>query len=321
MDRKFTNWQKLKVASRTDEGSNVISLELVCPEGGELSAFDAGSHIDVLTGSGQIRQYSLCNNPLDRWRYRIAVALHPNSRGGSSSIHEQLLEGNSVLVGSPRNNFSLAGDSAPSILLAKDIGITPLLAMAWKLHGQGLDFKLCYIARNASRIAFSDELTKAPFADKVIIFQGDVSQYFEGPGKHQLTQHNAKWLYICGSNAFVRHSMERVIEFGWDASNIRFEGFTPDPLAERQKLDIVAAKSGLTVSVTPPQSIASALIEAGVSVELSCEQGICGTCLTDVIGGIPEHRDSCQTRDEKSTNKQIAICCSWSNTPTLVLDI
>lgn len=62
-------------------------------------------------------------------------------------------------------------------------------------------------------------------------------------------------------------------------------------------------------------------MHANVEVMLSCEQGICGSCITDVIDGIPEHRDSVLTAEEKAGNRQITLCCSRAKTPVLVLDL
>jgi vanillate O-demethylase ferredoxin subunit len=48
---------------------------------------------------------------------------------------------------------------------------------------------------------------------------------------------------------------------------------------------------------------------------------VCGTCLTPVIDGLPDHRDIYQSDEEKAKNDQITICCSRSLSPQLILDI
>ena len=62
-------------------------------------------------------------------------------------------------------------------------------------------------------------------------------------------------------------------------------------------------------------------LHADIDVPLSCESGICGTCLTAVIEGIPDHRDSYLTSAERAENRQMTVCCSRSLGKTLVLDI
>jgi vanillate O-demethylase ferredoxin subunit len=82
-----------------------------------------------------------------------------------------------------------------------------------------------------------------------------------------------------------------------------------------------AARSGIDLDVPADKSIAEVLIKAGVALEVSCEQGVCGTCLTDVIEGTPDHRDMYLSDEEKRANKQMLVCCSRSQSPILVLDI
>jgi vanillate O-demethylase ferredoxin subunit len=40
-----------------------------------------------------------------------------------------------------------------------------------------------------------------------------------------------------------------------------------------------------------------------------------------VIDGIPDHRDSFLTDEEKAENSKIMICCSRSKSPVLTLDL
>ena len=63
------------------------------------------------------------------------------------------------------------------------------------------------------------------------------------------------------------------------------------------------------------------MLEAGVNVSYSCTQGLCGTCETKVVAGVPDHRDMFLNEDEQAANQTIMICCSRSRTPTLVLDL
>jgi len=69
------------------------------------------------------------------------------------------------------------------------------------------------------------------------------------------------------------------------------------------------------------QTILDALAAAGVEILSSCEQGVCGTCLTRVIEGVPDHRDMYLTPEEQAANDQFLPCCSRSKSARLVLDI
>jgi tetrachlorobenzoquinone reductase len=85
--------------------------------------------------------------------------------------------------------------------------------------------------------------------------------------------------------------------------------------------DVHLHRSGRTVSVPPGESILEILLDNGVNVAFSCSDGICGTCETKVIDGIPDHRDSFLTDEERAENSKIMICCSGSKSPVLTLDL
>ncbi len=61
-------------------------------------------------------------------------------------------------------------------------------------------------------------------------------------------------------------------------------------------------------------------MDAGVDVPFSCTEGICGTCETRVISGIPDHRDLVLTDAEKESNEVMMICVSGSKSDRLVLE-
>ncbi len=68
-------------------------------------------------------------------------------------------------------------------------------------------------------------------------------------------------------------------------------------------------------------TVAQALQQAGVALETSCEQGACGTCLTRVLEGEPDHRDVYLTPAEQARNDQFLPCCSRAKSAILVLDL
>ncbi|MGJ8594814.1 2Fe-2S iron-sulfur cluster-binding protein [Sulfitobacter sp.] len=56
-------------------------------------------------------------------------------------------------------------------------------------------------------------------------------------------------------------------------------------------------------------------------VQVSCQSGVCGSCLTRVLEDTPGHRDLVKTDLEKASNTQITVCCSRSKRKKLVLDL
>lgn len=99
---------------------------------------------------------------------------------------------------------------------------------------------------------------------------------------------------------------------------------TPDltqtPIAADGSFEVVLQKSGQTLTVTKDQSILKVLQDAGHDVPFSCAEGICGTCLTQVVAGTPDHWDMYLTPEEQEKGDCLMVCCSRSQTARLVLD-
>ena len=96
---------------------------------------------------------------------------------------------------------------------------------------------------------------------------------------------------------------------------------TQSPLTDDGSFEVQLEKSGQILRVTKDQSILKVLQDAGHDVPFSCSEGICGTCLTKVVAGTPDHWDMFLTPEEQEPNDQMLICCSRSQTARLVLDL
>ena len=109
----------------------------------------------------------------------------------------------------------------------------------------------------------------------------------------------------------------------WPQAQIHYEFFGAGaaPAAGDGGFEVMLASSGRVIAVAPDRSVVQALAEAGVSVATSCEQGVCGTCLTRVIEGEPDHRDLYLTPEEQAANDQFLPCCSRAKSARLVLDL
>ncbi len=297
-------------------------LELVPLPGDVLPPFTAGSHIDLHLGEGLIRQYSLCNDPDHYDHYLVAVLLEPQSRGGSAKVHTDLLEGTIVRVGGPRNNFELHEQATHSILLGGGIGITPLLAMAWRLHRLAASFELHYCARTRASAAFAGDLASTPFADRVSLHldDGDAAQRFDAAAV-LAKQSAGVHVYVCGPTGFMDHVIAQTAKRDWPNEQVHLERFSAEVDTTGTAFVVRAARSGVEVTVPENQTIAAMLIAAGVNIPLSCQQGVCGSCLTRVLEGVPDHRDAYLLDSEKTANDVILPCCSRSKTPLLVLDL
>jgi tetrachlorobenzoquinone reductase len=284
-----------------------------------LPPFEAGAHIDVHLSNGLVRQYSLAGDVCDRSRYVLGVKRDDQSRGGSSHIHDVLRVGQILPIGMPRNNFALVEEGRKAIFIAGGIGVTPFLSMARRAEAIGIDWILHAAVRTRESAEILIDLQA--YRDRIRLHvDADCGNKPLEIGPIVASAEPETHLYCCGP-AMMLESFEKecalrpqrlthVERFAGDVQPAIDGGFV-----------VQLSRSKRTVYVRPGQSIADAIREVGVTVETSCGQGICGTCETRVLGGIPDHRDVILSEDEKVTNTTMMICCSGSKTDALVLDL
>nr|WP_249792530.1 PDR/VanB family oxidoreductase [Bradyrhizobium sp. BRP22] len=270
-----------------------------------------------------IRSYSLVNDQSERKRYVIAVNRDAEGRGGSRLIHDTVRVGDIMTISHPRNNFVLQENAAHSVLIAGGIGITPLLAMVRRLEGLGRSWELFYATRTRFAAAFLDELhalrrdvhqnlhvtfDHAPLGRKL-----DLAAIVEGASAEA-------HLYCCGPVSMLE-AFEAATT-GRPTDQVHVEYFkAKEKQATDGGFEVRLARSARTIAVEPGKTILSALLDAGITANYACAEGVCGTCETRVIEGVPDHRDQFLSKEERAANKTVMICCSGSKSPTLVLDI
>lgn len=310
----------VRVASRRLAAQDIVALELESADATPLPPFEPGAHVDVRVSGELLRQYSIASDPAVRSHYRLGVLLDPKSRGGSAAVHAGFFVGQVLEIGRPRNNFPLRLDAGHTLLFAGGIGITPILAMAHALQTAGRSFELHYCGRSAGRLAFLEEVKTFGPRLHLHLDDGPDSQHLHidevlskpAPDRH---------LYVCGPNGFMDFVTTAAQRLGWRDDTVHLERFGAEVNTDGAPFTVVAARSKITFDVQPGERIAEKLIAHGIAVRMSCQSGVCGTCVTKVIDGMPDHRDHVQTATEKAANRTITVCCSRSKTRRLVLDI
>jgi vanillate O-demethylase ferredoxin subunit len=314
----------VRVARKQQEAVDICTFELVAADGGLLPAFSAGSHVDVQLPGGLTRQYSLCNDPTESHRYLIGVLRDPASRGGSKAMHDEVAEGQLLKISAPNNHFPLAHEASRHLLLAGGIGVTPILCMAERLANTGADFEMHYCTRSRERTAFHQRIVAAGFATKVHFhFDDGVAEQKLDIAALLSTPESGVHLYVCGPKGFMDAVLNTARAKGWPEAQLHYEFFagTAAKSDSDASFEVLLASSGKIVLVPSDKTVVQALADAGVDVQVSCEQGVCGTCLTRVLEGVPDHKDMYLTPEEQAANDQFTPCCSRSRTPRLVLDL
>lgn len=311
----------LRVTRADQVAIGVWLFELRDAEGRELPPFSAGAHVSVQVPNGDIRKYSLCNDPAERDRYQIAVKRDPDGRGGSVSLTDTVRVGDFLPTSQPDNAFPLKTDASSHIFVAGGIGITPILAMIRTLESMGnTRWKLYYCSRAPESTAFLDVLGAPELEGRVKIHHDygdptkslDLWPVFEKAG--------AAHVYCCGP----RPLMDGVRDMAghWDPSNIHFESFVDGSALARpedQPFWVHLGRSGEDIEIPAGTTILEALREAGHQVPASCESGTCGSCRTRLLEGEADHRDMVLTEGERGN--QIIVCVSRARCERLVLDL
>ncbi|MFJ9565067.1 PDR/VanB family oxidoreductase [Streptomyces fuscichromogenes] len=297
------------------EADQVVSLDLESVGGEPLPAWTSGAHVDVVLPSGQVRQYSLCGDTADPRSYRIAVLRQEAGRGGSVEVHDGLRVGQTLGLRGPRNNFPL-GSGNRHLFIAGGIGITPILAHARAAHARGDTWSLVYGARSASSMAFVEELTSLG-SGTVELAPQDTHGFLDLDRIVGGLDADCE-VYCCGPAGLLDAVTEKV-----PSPRLHVERFTASQqrAATDGGFEVEFARSRVTVTVGPDQSILDAAIDADLKPLWSCREGLCGTCLTPVVAGEPEHLDDLLDDDERAANDQMLICVSRARSPRLVLDM
>jgi tetrachlorobenzoquinone reductase len=311
----------LVVLSAQAVATDVMSLELANPDGAPLPEWKPGAHIDLHLPSGLVRSYSLHGDGRERGAYHVAVLNAPDGRGGSAEAHRIATAGAAIRASPPRNAFALE-PASHYLFLAGGIGVTPLLAMAREVARGRQPWTFVYGGRSRDRMAFLDALSALDGGRLEIVAQDEAGLPDLAAAFAALPAGAAA--YCCGPAPMLDAAVAAGAQTRPDIP-VRLERFAASPASGPRSgdtdFDVELARSNVTVTVPAGVSILDAVRAQIPGVMSSCEQGICSSCETAVLAGVPDHRDSVLTAKEHAANDYMMICVSRALTPRLVLDL
>jgi tetrachlorobenzoquinone reductase len=311
----------LRVQAVRYEAEDILSYELRRADGGKLPSFTAGAHVDLTLPNGLVRSYSISSDQSETGRYVIGVSRDRCSRGGSEWIHKNVRPGDFLAVTPPRNNFALAEDAPHTVLIAGGIGITPLLSMIRRLTALSGDWELHFAVRSRVQAAFLGDLAAlaGDSPERVHLHADDEhgGGFLDVPGIVRRAPDGTQ-LYCCGPAPMLAAFEKAAGHLPAGRRHVEYFANDQAPAASGG-FEVELTDSGVTLSVQTGATILQTLLDAGIEVPFSCTEGICGTCETQVISGVPDHRDLVLSDQEKAANDVMMICCSGSKTPRLVL--
>ncbi|MFE4545124.1 PDR/VanB family oxidoreductase [Arthrobacter sp. NPDC056727] len=319
-------WSDQEISLEITAGSlvaaGVRSLRLARGDRAPLPRWEAGAHLEFDLPNGLIRHYSLCSDPNETGSYEVAVLLAPESRGGSAHMHNDLQVGDVVTVRGPRNNFPFSVGSDERVLfIAGGIGITPILPMMRTANESGIEWRLVYGGRSRESMAYLDQLQN--YGSRVQIVPQDELGAIDLQALLGEPQPDTK-VFCCGPTGLL-DAVQQLCGT-WPTGSLHLERFaagspTEGADAESSAFTVVAERSGKTCKVAVGESVTDALRRIGINVPTSCKEGICGTCETKVLAGIPDHRDFLLGDADRESGATMLTCVSRAKTPELVLDV
>jgi reductive dehalogenase len=311
---------RVEVTLAEQMAADVTKYEFRALDGAPLPEWDAGAHLDIVVAPEFLRQYSMSGDPADRSVYQIGVLREEDGRGGSKLLHRIFTPGRKIFISHPINHFPLDETASVSILMGGGIGITPMIAMAHRLHAVGADFRLHYSLSSRDTAGYLDELAKAPWADRVTLHvsnEGTRADLATEIGPYKDGAH----LYTCGPDRFMSAVVNAANRQGFPEHARHLEYFSvpevPDYVNHAFLLRL--RRSALEVRVAADESATDALKRIGVHVDVKCSDGLCGVCKCNLVSGAVEHRDFVLSKAQREG--AIILCQSRAAEPDGVIEI
>jgi ferredoxin-NADP reductase len=299
--------------------ADVTKYEFRNPDGGDLPEWTAGAHLDIVVAPEFLRQYSMSGNPADRSKYQIGVLREDDGRGGSKLMHRIFSEGRRIFISKPINHFPLVEEAPFSVLMGGGIGITPMIAMAHRLHALGKPFALHYCTKSRRSAGYLDDLAGMPWADNLHLHISDEGTRAD-LDRIMTAAPEGTHVYTCGPEVFMGAVMDSAERAGVPEEARHLEYFSVPDLPEYENHDFtLRLKDGRELIVPADKPATDVLAENGIHVDVKCSDGICGVCKCGVISGEVEHRDFVLSKAQRKD--AMILCQSRAAAPGGVVEI
>lgn len=239
----FRGKKAFEVVKKVKESAVITSFYLKRKDGMPVPTFKAGQYIaltvDIPNTSHQhTRNYSLSTSPSKDY-LRISVKQEKGNPDGivSNYLHEKIEEGDTLMLGMPAGEFFLEKGTAPVVLMAGGVGITPLMSMYETLvdeNERSVAFIQC--AENSAVHAFRNTI-EASADDKrqsLVVYSNpldtdvyDAKGYLTAALLEAIPNLSSHQFYFCGPTAFMKHCLQLLNRLGIPQDQIHYEFFGP----------------------------------------------------------------------------------------------
>jgi ferredoxin-NADP reductase len=311
---------RLRVRDIEPLSPSLKRFRLAAVDGGALPIAPPGSHL-LLTLVGPQRRwlnaYSL-TGPTDRAApYEIIVRRVERSRGGSGFLHGEIGLDAVIEAGMPANLFPIVATARKHLLIGGGVGITPFLSYLPALGAAGQAVEMHHFCR-ADEATLYERLLAVAGASSVYLHVSPTARTIDIAAilrRQPLGTH----LYLCGPDGLMDAVRAEADALGWPGTKLHLESFGAGGVG--RPFRVILQRSGVEIEVAGDQSVLDAVEAMGFAPPCLCRGGACGECLTRVVAGIPEHRDSFLSAAERESNEAMMICVSRAEGTRLVLDL
>ncbi len=300
--------------------ADVHKYEFRTVNGELLPEWSAGAHLDIVVAPEFLRQYSMSGDPADRSVYQIGVLREDEGRGGSLLIHRIFSEGRTLFISKPINHFPVYEEASYSFLMGGGIGITPMIAMAHRLHTLGKPFELHYSGRSRSTMAYLEDLGSFAWADRVHYHVTDEDS--RADINAILTQcMEGTHVYTCGAERYMNSVMQAATRAGVpeDLRHLEYFSVPEAPEWVNHDFTLKLVKSGREFLIPSEKTATDVLQEHGIDIDVKCSDGLCGVCQCGLLNGEADHRDF--VLSNKQREDTIILCQSRAAKAGGVLEV
>ncbi|MFO0943345.1 MAG: 2Fe-2S iron-sulfur cluster-binding protein [Pirellulales bacterium] len=322
-------WRVMEVLKVSDESNDAKSFYLADPNQQPLPAFYPGQYLMIrpaLAGKYQAtRCYSLSVAPNSKlWRITVKkqsttepLKADRKTGGLSTWLHDNIREGDVLLVGGPSGHFYLATENrAPLVLLAAGVGITPMASMLqYSSHfTPNRSVHLYYQAKDEKHWPLGAEVHNYcrhnPHAQVISYLSRSTPAQLQKIGQENAGQFRAGKIdiastvsevglpsahyFMCGPEEWMNSIRVQLENLGVPTEQIHWESFGSAATAanaasqtgQTSTFSVRFSRSGVSAQLESPDQSLWELAQANdVPIPSGCLSGVCGSCRVKLLQG------------------------------------
>lgn len=311
---------RVQISALEQMTPDVTKYEFSTLDGSPLPAWDAGAHLDIVVAPEFLRQYSMSGDPADRSKYQIGVLREDQGKGGSKLMHRIFARDRKIFISKPINHFPLVEEAKKTMLMGGGIGITPMIAMAHRLHALKADFEMHYSCASRKSAGYLDDLARFAWKDRVHLHfsddgtRADLDAVLNG---YQEGYH----VYTCGPDRYMQGVIDAAIRQHYPEEARHLEYFSVPEIPEYVNHDFILklSRSGREFNIPADKSATDVLAENGIHIDVKCSDGICGVCKCGLVSGDVDHRDFVLSKKQRET--AIILCQSRASKDQGIVEV